>query len=128
MNGKAERFIQTALREWAYARTYQTSDQHAAELPVWLHRYNWHRPHGERPSCARCRNPIAVTNHPASDLRAALNSLPRTHTLRHRRTSVGGVFVRRPPQLAAPSSAADIPNKNVLTPVRLSSGASIVRP
>ena len=45
-NGKAERFIQTALREWAYARAYQTSDQRAAELPWWLHRYNWHRPHG----------------------------------------------------------------------------------
>ena len=45
-NGKAERFIQTALREWAYARAYQTSDQRAAELPVWLHRYNWHRTHG----------------------------------------------------------------------------------
>lgn len=45
-NGKAERFIQTALREWAYAQAYPTSDQRAAELPVWLHRYNWHRPHG----------------------------------------------------------------------------------
>jgi transposase InsO family protein len=45
-NGKAERFIQTALREWAYARAYDTSDQRAAELPFWLHRYNWHRPHG----------------------------------------------------------------------------------
>ena len=45
-NGKAERFIQTALREWAYARAYTTSDRRAAELPVWLHRYNWHRPHG----------------------------------------------------------------------------------
>jgi transposase InsO family protein len=45
-NGKAERFIQTSLREWAYARAYQTSDQRAAELPHWLHRYNWHRPHG----------------------------------------------------------------------------------
>jgi transposase InsO family protein len=44
-NGKAERFIQTALREWAYARAYQTSDQRCAELPNWLHRYNWHRPH-----------------------------------------------------------------------------------
>jgi transposase InsO family protein len=44
-NGKAERFIQTALREWAYAQAYPTSDQRAAELPVWLHRYNWHRPH-----------------------------------------------------------------------------------
>ena len=45
-NGKAERFIQTALREWAYAVAYHTSDQRGAELPVWLHRYNWHRPHG----------------------------------------------------------------------------------
>jgi transposase InsO family protein len=45
-NGKAERFIQTALREWAYAQAYPNSDCRAAELPIWLHRYNWHRPHG----------------------------------------------------------------------------------
>ena len=45
-NGKAERFIQTALREWAYARPYQTSDQRAKNLPLWVHLYNWHRPHG----------------------------------------------------------------------------------
>lgn len=45
-NGKAERFIQTSLREWAYAQLYDSSDQRAAELPAWLHRYNWHRPHG----------------------------------------------------------------------------------
>ncbi|MHB1204695.1 MAG: IS481 family transposase [Rhodospirillaceae bacterium] len=45
-NGKAERFIQTALREWAYAKAYDTSDQRADELPRWTHRYNWHRPHG----------------------------------------------------------------------------------
>ena len=45
-NGKAERFIQTALREWAYARAYRTSRQRAAHLTPWLHRYNWHRPHG----------------------------------------------------------------------------------
>ena len=45
-NGKAERFIQTSLREWAYARAYNTSNERAAELPKWLHRYNWHRPHG----------------------------------------------------------------------------------
>ncbi len=44
-NGKAERFIKTALREWAYAQAYPTSDRRAAELPFWLHRYNWHRPH-----------------------------------------------------------------------------------
>ena len=45
-NGKAERFIQTALREWAYAQAYPTSNHRAAELPMWMHRYNWHRPHG----------------------------------------------------------------------------------
>ena len=45
-NGKAERFIQTALREWAYAQAYNHSDRRTAELPRWLHRYNWHRPHG----------------------------------------------------------------------------------
>ena len=45
-NGKAERFIQTALREWAYAQAYPTSHHRAAELSHWLHRYNWHRPHG----------------------------------------------------------------------------------
>ncbi|MDJ0608274.1 MAG: IS481 family transposase [Kiloniellales bacterium] len=44
-NGKAERFIQTALREWAYARAYENSDQRAKDLPAWTHRYNWHRPH-----------------------------------------------------------------------------------
>jgi transposase InsO family protein len=45
-NGKAERFIQSALREWAYAQAYENSARRADELPIWLHRYNWHRPHG----------------------------------------------------------------------------------
>ena len=44
-NGKAERFIQTALREWAYARAYHRSQQRIGELPRFLHGYNWHRPH-----------------------------------------------------------------------------------
>ncbi len=44
-NGKAERFVQTALREWAYAKAYLDSHLRAADLPIWLHRYNWHRPH-----------------------------------------------------------------------------------
>ncbi len=44
-NGKAERFIQSLLREWAYARTYLDSAQRADHLPRWLHHYNWHRPH-----------------------------------------------------------------------------------
>ena len=44
-NGKAERFIQTAIREWAYARLYQNSAERASHLPDWIHQYNWHRPH-----------------------------------------------------------------------------------
>jgi len=44
-NGKAERFIQTALREWAYARRYENSMQRAQHLRPWIHQYNWHRPH-----------------------------------------------------------------------------------
>ncbi len=43
-NGKAERFIQTLLREWAYA--LPTSQRRNADLPRWLHHYNHHRPHG----------------------------------------------------------------------------------
>jgi transposase InsO family protein len=59
-NGKAERFIQTVLREWAYARAYDTSDQRAKNLPIWLHHYNWHRPHGSlqaKPPISRLRLP-----------------------------------------------------------------------
>jgi transposase InsO family protein len=44
-NGKAERFIQTLLREWAYARPYRTSNQRAKRLAPWLRYYNRHRPH-----------------------------------------------------------------------------------
>ena len=43
-NGKAERFIQTAVREWAYARTYQNSAEREKYLAPWIHQYNWHRP------------------------------------------------------------------------------------
>jgi len=45
-NGKAERLIQTALREWAYGYRYNTRDERARQLPIWLHHYNWHRRHG----------------------------------------------------------------------------------
>jgi transposase InsO family protein len=67
-NGKAERYIQTALREWAYARAYDTSLQRAAELPHWMHRYNWHRPHGSIGSVP-----------PISTLRLTGNNLLRLH-------------------------------------------------
>jgi transposase InsO family protein len=44
-NGKAERFIQTMLMEWAYARPYPTNDARLNALPVWLDTYNHNRPH-----------------------------------------------------------------------------------
>jgi len=44
-NGKAERFIQTLLREWAYAAAYPTSRSRTKALPAFLTRYNQHRPH-----------------------------------------------------------------------------------
>lgn len=68
-NGKAERFIQTALREWAYARSYDCSEHRAAHMPVWLHHYNWHRQHaslGYQP--------------PISSLGLSLNNLLGLHT------------------------------------------------
>ncbi len=45
-NGKAERFIQTLLREWAYAATYRDSAHRRVVLPEWLRYYNTQRPHG----------------------------------------------------------------------------------
>jgi transposase InsO family protein len=54
-NGKAERFIQTCLREWAYAEAYLSSDARTAALDRWLHHYNWHRPH----SALNSRPPIS---------------------------------------------------------------------
>ena len=44
-NGKAERFIQTALREWAYRLAYESSEQRNQALKAWLHHYNHHRSH-----------------------------------------------------------------------------------
>ncbi len=44
-NGKAERFIQSALREWAYGIPYNHSLERTAMLERWNHHYNWHRPH-----------------------------------------------------------------------------------
>jgi transposase InsO family protein len=55
-NGKAERFIQTMLREWAYAAVYRTSHQRALALAPWLDYYNHRRPHGalsHRPPATR---------------------------------------------------------------------------
>src|SRR5215208_4441344 len=67
-NGKAERFIQTALREWAYARPYNTSDERARFLLPWTHAYNWHRP----PCSLKGKTPI-------SRLGASEDNLLRLH-------------------------------------------------
>jgi transposase InsO family protein len=67
-NGKAERFIQTALREWAYATAFHHSDQRRDALSPWLHRYNWHRPHASLD-----KNP------PVSRLGLTRYNLLRTH-------------------------------------------------
>ena len=45
-NGKAERFIQTALREWTYAKHWADSEQRDAHLRPWIDYYNHQRPHG----------------------------------------------------------------------------------
>jgi transposase InsO family protein len=58
-NGKAERFIQTLLSSWAYARLYGSSAERADTLPVWLNHYNYLRPHGSlghKPPGSRLNN------------------------------------------------------------------------
>ena len=58
-NGKAERFIQTLLNEWAYERIYASSPERAAALPHFLARYNFRRPHGSlshQPPASRLTN------------------------------------------------------------------------
>ncbi|MEX2134887.1 MAG: integrase core domain-containing protein [Acidimicrobiia bacterium] len=46
-NGKAERFNQTLLNEWAYDQPYPSNQSRLESLPAWLHDYNWHRLHTE---------------------------------------------------------------------------------
>jgi transposase InsO family protein len=67
-NGKAERFIQSALREWAYGFVYQTSAHRTVALDRWIHHYNWHRPHQGIEGSA-----------PMSRLRSSRNNLLTLH-------------------------------------------------
>jgi len=67
-NGKAERFIQSALREWAYGIPYNHSSERTAMLERWIHHYNWHRPH---------QGIKGLT--PASRLSQSLNNLLTLH-------------------------------------------------
>jgi transposase InsO family protein len=65
-NGKAERFIQTLLREWAYRRPYATSAMRTRALGSWLHYYNWHRRHSSlhgEPPVSRLRAANVVRLH-----------------------------------------------------------------
>ncbi|HEU5294531.1 MAG TPA: IS481 family transposase [Burkholderiaceae bacterium] len=68
-NGKAERFIQSALREWAYGIAYRHSTERTAMLKRWNHHYNWHRPHKGIGGIA-----------PMSRLRRSRNNLLTLHT------------------------------------------------
>ena len=64
-NGKAERFIQTLLREWAYGQVFQTSAHRTTTLEPWLNHYNYTRPHG------------ALSHKPPG---SRLTNLPRNYT------------------------------------------------
>ena len=44
-NGKAERYNRTLAQECLYARAWVSDEQRAAAIPIFLHRYNYHRPH-----------------------------------------------------------------------------------
>jgi transposase InsO family protein len=68
-NGKAERFIQTALREWGYATAFEHSEQRRSALPSFLLRYNWHRPHAS-----------LAKKTPISRLGLTANNLLRLHS------------------------------------------------
>jgi len=64
-NGKAERFIQTSIREWAYASPFASSDQRTRAMHPWLHDYNTARPHsalGGRPPISRINQDNVLGN------------------------------------------------------------------
>lgn len=68
-NGKAERFIQTSLKEWAYARPYRGSSERLAALAPWIRFYNTCRPHmgiGGKSPQLRLRE--LVNNVPVNDI------------------------------------------------------------
>ena len=65
-NGKAERFVQTLLREWSHARPYTSSAERNMFLEPFLHKYNWHRPHrglkGLSPVCRLVTNLLNLSS------------------------------------------------------------------
>ena len=62
-NGKAERFIQTLINEWAYARPYQSNDERSAALPGFVDFYNRTRPH----TALGGRSPLDIVNNVSGD-------------------------------------------------------------
>ena len=64
-NGKAERFIQTSLREWAYARAYQSSAERGNAMQPWIAEYNYTRPHsalGGQPPASKLNNVLGFNS------------------------------------------------------------------
>ena len=64
-NGKAERFIQTSLREWAYARPYQSSAERDQAMQPWIASYNHLRPHsalGGKPPAAQLNDALGFNS------------------------------------------------------------------
>jgi transposase InsO family protein len=69
-NGKAERFIQTSLREWAYANPFNTSQERAAAMLPWIADYNLSRPHsalGGQPPISRIVAATAAVTSPVPE-------------------------------------------------------------
>ncbi len=82
-NGKAERFVQTALREWAYAYTYRHSAERTRQLAGWQHFYNHHRRH----SALDFQPPISrIPRNNLSNLNTADSCIPnRTNQTKSRK-------------------------------------------
>jgi transposase InsO family protein len=76
-NGKAERLIQTLLREWAYGQLFKTSSHRTSALEPWLIHYNFTRPHG------------ALSHKPPG---SRLTNVPRNYTYRFREQSAPDLF------------------------------------
>jgi hypothetical protein len=91
-NGKAERFIQTSLREWVYARPYASSQERTLALMPWLDHYNTERPHtalAHRPPAARPRQSQLL----GSTEETVASSRPATNP-GHPRSSRGPCLIR----------------------------------
>ena len=109
-NGKAERFIQTSLREWAYAQPYTSSQQRHAALAPWIEHYNTQRPHtalAHRPPLTRLKSPLlGSTEGTVASSRPTLN---KDHCGRPRQGSPQATGVsRRTASLRRPVAAVTL--------------------